>query len=150
MPGLDQQGERQGTPLLVARRTVLATVGTGLPTFLGGCAWTAATDDADIVAGADGRMVFEPRTITISPGDTVTWGFATGGHNVCCDPADHDEATIPSDATAFASYGANDDPSATFVPRGGTYEHRFYTPGEYHYVCIPHADRGMTGTIIVD
>lgn len=136
--------------MLASRRTVLASVGTGLTAALGGCAWTAATDDADVVAGADGRMVYEPRTITISVGDAVTWGFATAGHNVCCDPSDHDDVTLPPDATAFASYDADADPHAAFVPRGGTYEHRFRTTGEYHYVCVPHADRGMQGTIIVE
>jgi plastocyanin len=34
-------------------------------------------------------------------------------------------------------------------PQGETYEHTFETPGEYRYVCVPHAPT-MAGRVSVE
>ncbi|PSQ09851.1 hypothetical protein BRC93_11690 [Halobacteriales archaeon QS_5_70_15] len=57
--------------------------------------------------------------------------------------------SLPDGAEPFASYSPGDDPDVTLVERGGTYEHTFEVAGEYTYVCIPHADSGMMGTLLI-
>jgi plastocyanin len=71
------------------------------------------------------NIAFNPRTVTISAGQTVVWKFDDGGvaHNV-----------------TFGSFRSPDRTS-------GTYEHTFATPGVYTYQCTIHS--GMGGTVIV-
>lgn len=132
------------------RRETLVVVGAGVVGSLSGCLSGPSFPDADVIAGADGRNVFEPAELTVAVGETVTWGFASAGHNVCCRPDDNNGARLPPDAERFASYSPGGSPDDSFVPRGGTYEHAFDVPGQYDYVCIPHDDLGMTGTIVVE
>lgn len=146
--GQSRMRDRGAAPRL-GRRATLALVGGGLVWSVSGCLSGPSFPDADVVAGSDGRNVFEPAEFTVAVGDTVIWGFASAGHNVCCRPADNDDADRPPDAEGFASYGPDESPAGTFVPRGGTYEHAFDVRGRYDYVCIPHDDLGMTGTIHV-
>ena len=131
------------------RRNTLAVVGSVLVGSLAGCLSGPSFPDADVVAGADGNDAFEPAELTVAVGDTVTWGFASAGHNVCCRPGD-DGVRLPAEADGFASYGPDEPPDGSFVPRGGTYEHAFDVAGRYHYVCVPHDDLGMTGTVHVE
>lgn len=137
-------------PIRLDRRRLLTTIPVGLGSNLTGCLSGPSFPDADVVAGADGKNVFEPAELTVQVGDTVIWGFASAGHNVCCRPSDSDEASLPTDAEAFASYGPDEPPEESFLPRGETYEHAFDVPGQYDYVCIPHESLGMTGTIHVE
>ena len=132
------------------RRETLAVLGASLAGGLSGCLSGPSFPDADIVAGADGKNVFEPAELTVAVGDTVTWGFASAGHNVCCRTDDNDRVGLPADTEGFASYGPDESPDGSFVPRGETYEHTFDVPGQYDYVCIPHDDLGMTGTVHVE
>lgn len=129
---------------------MLTVLGAGVVVGLAGCLSGPSFPDADVVAGADGRNVFEPAELTVEVGDTVTWGFASAGHNVCCQPDDSDEANLPADAQAFASYGPDESPEGSLIPRGETYEHTFDISGRYDYVCIPHESLGMTGTLHVE
>lgn len=137
-------------PVRLDRRRLLAAVSVGLGGSLAGCLSGPSFPDADVVAGPDGQYAFEPAELSVTVGDTVTWGFASAGHNVCCRPDDNDGVGLPADAEGFASYGPDESPDGSFVPRGGTYEHTFDVPGQYDYVCIPHDDLGMTGTIRVE
>lgn len=69
--------------------------------------------------------VFRPKTITVAPGDTVTWQFeGNSAHNVT-----HDD---------FASE----------LMKDGEFEHTFEMAGEYDYVCTVHA--GMAGSVTVE
>lgn len=138
------------TPRTLGRRGVLAAVGTGLIGSLAGCFGEPSFPDADVVAGPDERLVFDPPELTVSVGETVIWGFASGGHNVCCRPEDATEVALPDGAEPFASYGPNEPPQGSLVPRGETFEHTFDVAGEYVYVCIPHVEAGMMGTIHVE
>ena len=73
---------------------------------------------------------FEPRTLTVPVGTTVTW-------------VNHDVA--PHTAT-HRSFG--DEPFDTGnMPTSVKYSHTFRTPGTYSYQCALH--QGMTGTIVV-
>lgn len=134
----------------LGRRTTLAVLGAAVAGGLPGCLSGPSFADADVIAGPDGRNVFEPEALTVAVSESVTWGFASAGHNVCCRQADNDEVRLPADAEGFASYGPAEPADATFVPRGETYEYTFDVAGRYDYVCIPHDDLGMTGTVHVE
>lgn len=101
----------------------------------------------EVLAGPNGDFVFEPETIEISTGDTITWTFESTGHNVGAKPEDSDRVELPAGAEPFASYEENKVYQT--VETGNTYEHTFETPGEYVYVCVPHVVSGMVGTVIV-
>ena len=94
---------------------------------------------------------FDPSSITVSAGATVTWeNDGTVGHTVT---AYEDE--IPSEATYFASGGfgsedaARDAINGGIVEAGETYTHTFRTAGEHAYFCVPHEGSRMTGTVRV-
>lgn len=138
-----------------SRRRVLAAVGSGLAVATVGC-----TDDSgqsrggppegtDILVGPGSRLEFEPDRLTVQAGTTVTWYFSSGGHNVSCRPNHSSTVSLPESAAPFASYGTNESMRST-EPSGGTYTRRLEVPGEYVYVCIPHAKIGMRGTIRVE
>jgi len=133
----------------LTRRRMLTAILVGAGGSLAGCSGPSFSD-ADVIAGADGRNAFDPAELTVQVDDSVTWGFASAGHNVCCRPDDNDETDLPADAESFASYGPDESPDGSFVPRGETYEHTFEVSGQYDYVCIPHDDLGMTGTVHVE
>lgn len=74
-----------------------------------------------------GAMLFEPATLRISAGTTVTWTNNDGSnHNV----------TFPGAASGRMKHGA-------------TYSRRFDTPGTYDYLCAIHGAM-MSGTVIVE
>jgi plastocyanin len=129
---------------------MLSSVTTGLLGPLAGCSSDPSFPDADVIAGVDGDAVFEPAELTVTVGDTVTWGFASAGHNVSCRPDDSERVELPDDAESFASYGPEESPQGSLVPRGETYDQTFDVAGQYVYVCIPHVSRGMIGTIHVE
>lgn len=114
-----------------------------------GCLQGPSFPDADVIAGPDGDVVFEPAELSVSVGETVRWGFASSGHNVCCRPDDSDDVDLPTGAEPFASYGPTQSPRQ-LVAQGETYEHTFDVAGTYVYVCIPHVSRDMIGTIHVN
>lgn len=126
---------------------VLATCVIGSGT---GCIERESFPDADVVAGPEGQDIFEPDALTVSVGDTVTWGFASSGHNISCRPAHDDAVELPDDADPFASFGTDEPPLDSHVSKGETFEHRFEVAGSYVYVCVPHATRGMVGTVTVE
>lgn len=132
------------------RRAVLLGITAGLAGCVSGVMDDPAFPEADVIAAPDNEFVFEPAELSVAVGETVRWGFASGGHNLSCRPADADEVVLPDGAEPFASYRPDQDPDVTLVQRGETYDHTFEVPGEYTYVCIPHTDAGMTGTIHVD
>lgn len=130
------------------RRGALAAIGAGLFGTLAGCLEGPSFPDADVIAGPDGDLVFEPMELSVPAGETVRWGFASSGHNICCRPEDSSEVQLPHAAEPFASYGPEESPRQ-LVKQGDTYEHTFEITGEYIYVCIPHVGQGMIGTIHV-
>lgn len=154
MTDRDRRAEspRRGDPYgrAVGRRATLAAVGAGLVGGVGGCLAGPSFPAADVLAGPDGRLVFEPAVLTVSVRDTVRWGFPTAGHNVCCRPDDSDAVVLPDASTPFASYDPGASPHRALVPRGGSYEHTFDTAGRHRYVCVPHVDRGMTASVVVE
>ncbi len=95
---------------------------------------------------------FEPATITVSKGDTVSFSNdSEEPHSVTAY-----EERIPSDARYFSTGDlpsedqARDDVSKTLVQKGDTFEVTLAKPGVYAYFCIPHESQGMKGEIVVE
>ena len=88
----------------------------------------AADDPAKVTVS---NVKFEPRTLTVKAGTTVTWENKEGTH------------TVTSDNGAFES----DTLSA-----GQSFSHKFDKPGRYPYYCTFHGSKGghdMAGMIVV-
>jgi plastocyanin len=75
---------------------------------------------------------FQPKTLQVDPGDTVTWTFSDGGHTTTANPGQAEKWD--------SGPGAN--------PAGFRFRHTFRNPGRYGYVCIPHGSF-MTGVLQV-
>ena len=146
-----------------SRRRYVRSIGAAaVGVALAGC----SGDGGDGVDGGDGGggatvdmtddLVFDPDSVSVSVGDTVTWEtVGSVGHSVTAY-----EDGIPEGAEYFASGGfdseqaARDayvpgDVDAGDVPSGETYQHTFETAGTYEYFCIPHESAGMVGTVEV-
>jgi plastocyanin len=79
---------------------------------------------------------FEPQTVTIKVGQSVTWKWNGGTHNV----TGGTNCTPDTSANKFRS----GDPQS-----GGTFDKKFDTAGTFDYFCEPHCSVGMTGKVIV-
>ncbi|WP_458188969.1 plastocyanin/azurin family copper-binding protein [Haladaptatus sp. NG-WS-4] len=104
-------------------------------------------ETVDVAVGPQGRLRFDPEEVEIPVGGTVRWTFESAGHNVTAKPGASEKISIPENAEPFGSYEGDAHYSINEV--GTTYEHTFTVPGEYVYVCEPHADQGMVGTVTV-
>jgi plastocyanin len=103
-------------------------------------------DYVEVTAGPEGRWAFEPEEVEVAVGGTVEWYFASGGHNVTSHPDAHRKCENPEGAEPFTSYEGESHMSVNDVD--STFSHTFETPGEYTYVCTPHATQ-MVGYITV-
>lgn len=97
---------------------------------------------ANVKLGADnGSLVFEPSSVTISKGDSVTWTNNAGfPHNIV-----FDEDAVPAGVNADAL--SNED---YLNAPGETVTRKFDVAGEYNYYCEPHQGAGMQGKVIVN
>src|SRR5436190_254507 len=79
---------------------------------------------------------FSPDEVTIHPGDTVEWTWLSGAIT-------HHSVTSGSDSTPNGMFnsGINGPPF--------TFSFTFPNTGTFPYFCIPHAEMGMTGRVIV-
>ena len=119
---------------------------------LAGCAGVGGEPDPDVGMLAS---AYRPRQITVSVGDTVVWGNTSArAHTVTATAGG-----IPDDAEFFASGGFDDYDTALSawqddfggrLESGDRFEHTFEVPGVYEYVCIPHREGGMYGTVVVE
>lgn len=103
-------------------------------------------DYVEVTVGPQGAWRFEPEEVELAVGGTVEWFFASAGHNVTSHPDAHNKCENPEGAEPFKSYEGDNHLSINDVD--STYSHTFETPGEYTYVCVPHATR-MVGYITV-
>lgn len=110
------------------------------------CAFLAApafAADHVVKMGSDGGLLkFEPATVTVSKGDTVTWeNNKMAPHNVI-----FDAAGVPGGKDVADKLSKS---QLTFAP-GESYSSTFdVEPGEYNYYCAPHRGAGMVGKVIV-
>lgn len=149
--GINADGPGNSSRMGATRRAYLRGLATAGAVGLAGCTGGSsdAEQDADILAGPSGRFVFDPEEFTVNVGETVTWFFASAGHNVSGRPAASDHVELPQGGEPFSSY----DPAAgpfELVPKGETFTHTFETPGDFQYVCVPHISSGMVGRVVVD
>lgn len=111
------------------------------------CAFLASAPaiaaDQTVKMGSDaGMLVFEPATVTISKGDTVTWeNNKMAPHNVVFDASGIPGGKETADKLSNSQL--------TFSP-GESYSTTFdVEPGEYSYYCAPHRGAGMVGKVVV-
>ncbi|MFB6137350.1 MAG: plastocyanin/azurin family copper-binding protein [Halobacteriaceae archaeon] len=142
------------------RREAIAGAGAlAISVSLAGCGGDGGGDGGD--GGGNGntvdmtdQLVFDPDSLTVSVGDTVTWENTSSlGHTVT---AYGDK--IPEEAEYFASGDYDSEQAARDaymssqggnIPAGETYEHTFEVAGTYDFFCIPH-EGSMKGTITVE
>jgi plastocyanin len=154
---------------MVERRDVFRMVGTvAIGTTLAGCSGSqdggeeeqdggeTAEDEGgeqeessvtEVDVGPEKRLRYEPEEVEISVGDTVRWTARSEGHNVTSHPDASPKCENPDGTEPFTSYEGDDHFAIMEV--GETFEHEFTVPGEYVYVCTPHAGQGMVGTVMV-
>jgi plastocyanin len=91
------------------------------------------------------QLEFEPREITVSSGETVTWtNVGKVAHTVTADKskaADPSNVGLPPGVDEFDS---------GFIAEGESFSRKFDRPGTYRYFCIPHEGAGMVGTVVVE
>ena len=87
---------------------------------------------------------FDPATVTINAGQTVRWSNTSLiWHTVTFDPSkakDENHVALPKGVEPFDSGKINSN---------GNFWHTFNEPGVYHYICVPHESKGMSGTVVV-
>jgi plastocyanin len=87
--------------------------------------------------GTSKPYFFEPSTLTIQPGDTVTFvNVQDEMHNVMFD-------SVPKAVTDDMIMGPDQEKA------GSAWSYTFTIPGTYHFHCHPHEALGMKGTLIV-
>ncbi|WP_287129618.1 plastocyanin [Candidatus Cyanaurora vandensis] len=97
-----------------------------------------AKDHIVQMGSTNGRLIYEPKTVTVAKGDTVTWTMGKAGpHNVVFSkaPAGVDVTTISHKKLVNKT-----DP---------TFKTTFAEAGDYSYFCTPHKGAGMVGKITV-
>jgi plastocyanin len=121
-----------------ARRTGAALT---LTTLLGAGAVAATTGSVALAQASDGAVKataankFEPATIQVNVGGTVTWTNEGGFH------------------TVTGGSGGSQDPASPINGQlqsaGQTYAVTFDKAGTYDYFCQPHLSVGMVGKVVV-
>ncbi len=135
----------------LTRRRALATGCTlVLSSALSGCLSGSRPTEQRTVSMTD-DLRFEPASIRIPANTEVVWENPTAAkHTVTAI-----EASVPDPAEYFASGGFDSEAHARnnsndgLIETGGTYSHSFELPGTYEYVCLPHEQSDMTGTVTV-
>jgi plastocyanin len=143
-----------------SRRQVLTSVGAGFSALvttsiagcLGGSSEPGSGDAYDVGMTA---IAYTPQEITITAGESVVWqNTSSRGHTVTAY-----ESGIPDAASYFATGGYETEDAAReafrndlggLIDGGETWEYTFEIPGTYEYLCIPHEQQGMIGTVIVE
>ena len=123
-----------------ARSRRVALAGGLLLVAAGAVAPVLAAEAAVSIVG----RAFEPATITIAQGDTVTWTVTEGigeAHSVT-------SGTPQDSGKIFDSGTAGANSSFNLRDAGQTFEHTFNEPGEFLYYCVIHPVE-MSGKVLV-
>lgn len=130
----------------MSRRLILRGGGAALAVLAtGALAACGGSDTSGAEVEMTNEMVFEPVTVTIKKGDTVTWRSVDSMvHTVTADasmPRNPALVELPDGAEPFHSGN---------ITNGQSWSMKFDVPGRYRYVCLPHELAGMTGEVIVE
>jgi plastocyanin len=87
----------------------------------------AAAAAADQTVDIGPGLAFNPQTVVVAPGETVTWIWQDAPHS------------STSDATSGPEVWNSGIQAA-----GATFSHTFQTPGDYPYYCLVHSFPGGT------
>jgi plastocyanin len=99
---------------------------------------------SSIVVQMNDQLRFTPTEITIKAGDTVEWrNIGLIPHTVTADPK-----RAPSSRNIELPDGAESFDSG-WVTTGQSFRYTFSEPGVYRYICLPHEQARMVGTVIV-
>jgi len=136
------------------RRAYLKGAGLAGTGALAGCFGIGATPSGEYDVGMSTRD-FRPEILEVGVGETVVWrNTSTHAHTVTAygnaipDGAPYwASGEFESEAAARDGW-ANGEGGALY--RGDVYERTFEVPGEHRYVCIPHEQSGMVGTVVVN
>jgi plastocyanin len=91
-----------------------------------------------------GMTSFNPATVTIEKGQTVQWrNTSLITHTVTAD-----ETMAGNPANVQLPPGAQSFHSGD-IKAGQVWSYTFSVSGTYRYVCLPHEQKGMIGTVIV-
>lgn len=108
------------------------------------CVPSVGRGQTPAVVEMTGEFTFAPATIEVALGDTVEWrNVSSVTHTATADPAlavRPELVSLPEGAAPFDSGP---------VAPNGTFSHTFTVPGRYDYICVPHQEFGMRGTVIV-
>jgi len=104
----------------------------------------ASTDVVSII-NLNNRLQFDPSEIRVKVGDTVMWrNVESYPHTVTADSSmvnRRSNVQLPDGVQSFDS---------GWLDRGATFRYTFTSPGIYRYVCLPHENAGMLGTVVVE
>lgn len=115
-------------------KTILPVVTAAIMAMAFGTAASAADYEIHMLnKGKDGAMVFEPASVKVAKGDTVTFVPTDKSHN-----AETVDELLPAGGQAFKGK-MNETIKVTFT-----------TSGAYVIKCAPHFGMGMAAVVIVD
>lgn len=92
-----------------------------------------------VAVGPGGDFIFDPETAYVTPGSTVRWEWESDFHNI-----------VVEDQPSGANWEGTEGGQNTTYNTGHVYEHTFETNGTYDYVCWPHRNQGMVGSVVVN
>jgi plastocyanin len=128
LAGCASTGNSANTATAETTMAVMTTAAAGETT----AADTSAANSSQVICK---NNKFDPSTLTVKAGTTVTWVNKDGYvHTVT-------SGTSPNDRSGLFDSGN--------INSGGTFSFKFDKAGTYDYFCIPHFSLGMIGKIIV-
>ncbi len=104
----------------------------------------ASADTYTVKMGSAKGLVFDPKVVTVKPGDTIKWEVGNlPPHNVV-----FDVSKIPTQDKALADSLSH----KKLEGAGGSFE--LIIPadapaGDYSYFCLPHRGAGMVGKVVI-
>jgi plastocyanin len=120
-----------------------ATAASKVSSGMNAAANAAQSANATVVKMTD-QNKYDPDTVTIAKGGTVTWqNTSSTVHTATFDPskvANKADVSLPEGVQPFDS---------GLIQAGQSWSHTFTEAGTYKYTCIPHEALGMHGTVIV-
>jgi plastocyanin len=102
----------------------------------------ASADSVTVKMGSSKGLVFDPKVVTVKPGDTVKWEVGNlPPHNVVFDAVPNQDKELATKLSHKGLEGAGKSFEVT-IPADAP-------AGEYTYYCLPHRGAGMVGKVVV-